>query len=74
MAYGDTLEIQKRLAGDFPSVALYSQELARTYNNLGLLLKDSGRPKEAEAADLEAVAIETRLVAQFPAIPDYQGA
>jgi hypothetical protein len=37
-----------------------------------MLLKDTGRPKEAEAAYADALAIQKQLAADFPQVPDYR--
>ena len=39
---------------------------------MGNLLGDTGRPKEAEAAYAEALALFKRLAAEFPEVPDYR--
>jgi tetratricopeptide (TPR) repeat protein len=46
--------------------------LARNHNNLGNLLSAIGRPKEAEEAYREALAIRKQLAAEFPNRPDYR--
>ena len=56
-AYREALEIRKQLAVDFPTRPEFRQEQALSQNNLGLLLRDTGRLKEAEAAYREAVEI-----------------
>ena len=38
----------ERLAADFPTRPEFRQDLARTHGNLGNLLRDTGRLKEAE--------------------------
>ena len=45
------------LAEDFPNVPEYRVGLAGSQTNLGLLLRDLGRPNEAERACREAVAL-----------------
>jgi hypothetical protein len=50
----------------------FRQKLALTHNDLGILLADTGRPKEAEAALADALAIFKRLAADFPEVPDYR--
>ena len=49
------------------------QELAKSHIFLGTLLQGTARPKEAEAAYRDALAIQEQLAAEFPAVPDYRG-
>ncbi len=49
----------------------YRQELAASHNNLGALFQEQGRGEEAEAAHRQALAIQEKLVADFPAVPAY---
>jgi tetratricopeptide (TPR) repeat protein len=53
-------------------VTQYRQGLAKTHTNLGILLRDTGRTKEAEAAYRDALAVQEKLAADFPNVPDYQ--
>jgi hypothetical protein len=46
--------------------------MARSHNNLGVLLADTGRLKEAEGAYADALAIQKALAADFPQVPDYR--
>jgi tetratricopeptide (TPR) repeat protein/tRNA A-37 threonylcarbamoyl transferase component Bud32 len=48
------------------------RELTRTYNNLGILLMDMGRPLEAASAFNQASAGLDRLVVEYPDVPDYR--
>src|SRR5207244_1335769 len=50
----------------------YERDLAQTHNNLAILLKDLGKPAEAEAAYREALPIAQRLAIQFPSSMEYQ--
>src|SRR5262249_54873373 len=45
--YADALAIWKQLAADFPTRPKFRHELARSHYNLGNLLADTGRLKEA---------------------------
>jgi tetratricopeptide (TPR) repeat protein len=58
----------------FPSGPEFREELATGHNNVGLLLRDKGLLKEAEAAQAEALAIQKRLAAEFPEVTDYRNA
>jgi tetratricopeptide (TPR) repeat protein len=50
----------------------YRRDLAQIHTNLGILLKDTGRPKEAEAAYRDALELQKALAAQLPNVPDHQ--
>jgi serine/threonine-protein kinase len=70
--YRDALAIQKQLAADFPNRPDFRSELAKSHNNLAIVLGETGRPQEAETAFRDAIAIDKELATSFPAIPDYQ--
>jgi tetratricopeptide (TPR) repeat protein len=69
-AYAEALALLKQLAVDFPERPEFRQQLARTHDNLGLLLRDTGRLREAETAHGEAIAIQKQLAADLPARAD----
>jgi serine/threonine protein kinase/tetratricopeptide (TPR) repeat protein len=52
----------------------FRSDMAGCYNNFGILLRVTNRPKEAHAAYREALALQKQLAADFPAIPDHQNA
>ena len=58
----------------FPGRPEFREELAAGHNDVGLLLRDKGLLKDAEAAQAEALAIQKRLVAEFPEVTDYRNA
>jgi tetratricopeptide (TPR) repeat protein len=60
------------LAADFPAVPDYRQELAATHYNLGHLLENSGRLKEAQTAYGRALALREKLAAELPAVPAHR--
>jgi serine/threonine-protein kinase len=72
IAFRDALKGRERLATDFPAVPQYRQDVARSYYNLGILLRDLGKPKEAEAAYHDALNIQAQLSAEFPEVPRYR--
>jgi serine/threonine protein kinase/Flp pilus assembly protein TadD len=47
-AYGRAIKILEELVSEFPDVPRYRYELAGCYNNLGILLVNSDRPRKAE--------------------------
>jgi serine/threonine protein kinase len=71
-AYRRSLQLYARLAAVFPTVPEYRWHQARSHNDLGYLLADTGRPKEAEAAYRDALARQKQLAADFPAVPEYR--
>ena len=54
----------ERLARADPSAAEFQAGLARTYNNIGSLHLEAGRPAEAMAWDERALAIRERLLGE----------
>jgi tetratricopeptide (TPR) repeat protein len=63
------IAIQEKLAAESPAVPAYVQELARSHNNLGLLLAALGKRVEAEEHDRKAIAIQEELAAEYPNMP-----
>jgi len=59
-------------AAEFPSRPRFRHGLATSYNSLGLLFKATGRPKEAETAYTDALALLKQLVADFSSRPEYR--
>src|SRR5262249_35215101 len=57
---------QEKLTADFPAELSYRQDLADSYNNRGNLLSEMGRPKDAEAAYRQVLAIREKLAGDFP--------
>jgi serine/threonine protein kinase/tetratricopeptide (TPR) repeat protein len=70
-AYIEALAIRKQLAAEFPTRPEFRQQLAWSHNNLGNLLKSTGRPKEAETAFNDALALQKQLAKDFPTRPDF---
>jgi serine/threonine protein kinase/tetratricopeptide (TPR) repeat protein len=58
-------------AARFPSQPEYRLELARGYVQVGVVLNEIHRPKDAEAVYGDARAIMEQLVAEFPKVPAY---
>jgi tetratricopeptide (TPR) repeat protein len=66
------MELFKQLAADFPNLPEFRLELARSHNNLGNLLRNTGRPSEEETAFNDALDIYKQLAADFPQVSDYR--
>jgi len=60
------------LANLYPKVVEYRRERATAFNNLGELLRDTGRAVLAEAAFREALGARRYLADVFPQKPEYQ--
>ena len=50
----------------------YRRDLAMSHNNLACLLPELGKQPEAEKQHRKALAIQEKLVAEFPAVPAYR--
>jgi tetratricopeptide (TPR) repeat protein/tRNA A-37 threonylcarbamoyl transferase component Bud32 len=70
--YDQAVSIQKQLAADFPTRADYRQDLGRSLNNRGILLRSTGRFTEAEKDYAQALSIRKQLVADFPTRAEYR--
>ncbi len=66
----DALAIRKQLVDDFPNRTNYRRDLALSYNNLGVLLRNTGRHKEAEVAYQNALAIRKQLREDIPSLAE----
>ena len=60
------------LANDYPANALYRDQLAKSYFNLGILLHQMGKLPEAEEAYRQAIALHEQLAAEDPDAIDYR--
>jgi serine/threonine protein kinase len=65
-AYRDGLALFKELAAEFPNRPDFRHDLAKSHNNLGILLETTGRLAEAEASYRDALTLEKQLVDEFP--------
>ena len=73
--YREVLTAQEKLVGEFrdrPEWADYAREVARTCNNLGILLEVAADRKEAEERFLQARGLLEQLTSQFPSVASYQ--
>ena len=60
-----------RLARENPTVTEFQSELAESHINIGILLRETGKPAEALAALEQARVILERLAREHPESPDY---
>jgi serine/threonine protein kinase/Tfp pilus assembly protein PilF len=66
--------IMEKLGADFPAVPQYRTRLAGSHANVGNLLAELGgraNGQEAEEHIRKALVIQEKLVADFPAVPEY---
>ncbi len=71
-AFRLALDGYAKLAGEFPAVLMYRENLAGSHNDLGGLLSALGKAPEAEQQDRKALAIFEKLVAEFPTVPKHR--
>jgi tetratricopeptide (TPR) repeat protein len=65
-AFRDGLNLQKKVAAEFPNRPEFRLLLAKIQNNFSNLLHDIDRPREAQEAHADALTILKELVAEFP--------
>src|SRR5262249_27636682 len=65
-------QLRETLASDFPDISRHQENLAFVLNILDLLLRDTGRPRDAEEAQKRALAINKKLAANHPDVPRYR--
>jgi serine/threonine protein kinase/tetratricopeptide (TPR) repeat protein len=70
--YDEALSIQKKLVADFPLRPDFRQDLANSYNNRGILLKDTRGFQEAGKDFDQALSIQKQLAADFPDRPEFR--
>jgi tetratricopeptide (TPR) repeat protein len=71
-AYRSSRDLLERLAGEFPSVAGYTRDLAESHVNLGTLLAHLRRTGEAEGEYRAGLAVLQGLAERFPDVPAYR--
>ena len=64
--YRQALNIQEKLAAEFPNERDHREELAATHNSLGKLLLSVGKRSEAEGEFRQAVIVQDNLADDFP--------
>src|SRR5262249_58021878 len=70
--YRESLRLQRELVAGSRGRPELRGKLARSLNNLGLLLADDGRGPEAVAAYREAAVILADLTPAYPAVAGYR--
>jgi tetratricopeptide (TPR) repeat protein len=70
--YRAALAIHTRLTSAHPDLPAYQQSLGQAHNNLGVLLKESGKLDEAVKEYEKARRVRTALVKNSPTVPEYQ--
>ena len=71
-AYRQALALRQQLAAEYPARRVYQQAVALTQNSLGVLFRNTDRPREAEEAYRQALAVRQRLAADSPANPRFR--
>jgi serine/threonine protein kinase/tetratricopeptide (TPR) repeat protein len=64
--------IWEKLVADFPTAPKYRLRLAKCHNNFWILLREMGKPSEADEHIRKGLAILDKLVAEFPEVPEYR--
>lgn len=72
IAVRECLAIQQKLADANPAINKYQNGAALSYNNLGAVLSDTGKPAEAMKAYESALAIRQKLVDANPTATQFQ--
>src|SRR5512135_2390172 len=71
--YRKAIDLLRELAAESPAEVTSRSELARSYFDLGVLLKDTYRFRESEAAFCDALRLWEQLVKAFPTREDLEG-
>jgi tetratricopeptide (TPR) repeat protein len=65
----EAIELQTKLAADFPTVPEYLLELTVSYINMGSVLYFAGQVEQSVAATSKGLELSRRLFADFPDVP-----
>jgi eukaryotic-like serine/threonine-protein kinase len=71
-AYRHADDIQQQLIDRYPAVPSYRRELARTHNNLAVVLFLNGQPQQSEEFFARALKLVAELTSHFPEVPEYE--
>ena len=66
------MAIRQRLVRDYPSVTEYQSDLAKSHNQIGNLLTDTGQPTEALKWFRRSLELRERLAADNPTVTIHQ--
>lgn len=70
--YRQSIDLLTKLTADYPAMAQYRAELARSHRGLGKLHKRRGERGAAEESFRQALDIQIRLSSDFPAVMEYR--
>src|SRR5262249_35252070 len=70
-AFRQGVGLGQKLVADHPAVSLYQQGLCTDYNDLALVLLESGQSREGLATLQKSVPLREQLVARHPGVPDF---
>jgi tetratricopeptide (TPR) repeat protein len=70
-AYLEALAIKKDFARQYATIPDNQNDLAAIYNNLGMFYAATGRPKETEQANRDALDLYKALTGKHPATTEY---
>jgi serine/threonine-protein kinase len=70
-ALNDAIAVRKKLADAYPTTPLYRQELAKEYNEWGVMQQAQGNYNEADRYYRDAISIKRDLAQKFNWVPDY---
>jgi serine/threonine protein kinase/tetratricopeptide (TPR) repeat protein len=72
MEYREAVKLGAGLTEDFPTIPEYRQNLAASYNGLGVTLLAEGRRDDADAALQQGLKIKEKLAQDFPKRLEYR--
>jgi serine/threonine-protein kinase len=72
LSYRAAIKQWEQLAAEHPQVPEYRRELARSHNDLGIVLLNVGKSNDAEREYRAALKEQERLVAEHPQVPEYR--
>jgi len=71
-SYNESIALYDRIARDRPAEIACLYHLAQSHNNIGLLLRATGRPAEAVTSFRRGLEIFERLARENPSVVQYQ--
>jgi len=70
--FQEAIKLLTKLKADYPAVAEYRAEWARSHHGIGRLHKQKGERGAAERSFRQALEVQTRLAADFPGVAQYR--